>query len=165
MTFHLRTNGSTVPFYTRETTCQVMKKKGIVRFDVHGDSFMRHLTQALLLVFSGDLESGSLSERGKQFKECAGDRQFDEKSCFVNTTGINGTKMWRDTTWKCGFCRGWRVWRPRRLCGCVQHHQVSRAPPSFGSLIDDLRRRALVPHSEPAQSSANSTSLSRLNST
>jgi hypothetical protein len=86
MTFHLRTNSSTVPFYTRETTCQVMKKKGIVRFDIHGDSFMRHLTQALLLVFSGDLESGSLSERGKQFKECASDRQFDEKGCFVNET-------------------------------------------------------------------------------
>lgn len=73
-------------FLQRETACQVMKKKGIVGFDIHGDSFMRHLTQALLLVFSGDLESGSLSERGKQFKECAGDRQFDEKGCFVNET-------------------------------------------------------------------------------
>lgn len=86
LTFHLRTNGTKVPFYTRETACQIMKKRGIVKFDIHGDSFMRHLTQSLMLVFSGDLESGSLSERGKQFKECAGDRQFDEKGCFVNDT-------------------------------------------------------------------------------
>lgn len=94
MTWHLgstSSNGSrvAVPFFTRETACASMSKKGYSRIDLHGDSFMRHLTQALLLIFSGDYDAGSLNSHAKAIVECQGDAQFSEKGCSVNGSLVN----------------------------------------------------------------------------
>ena len=65
--------------FTNQSACQRINDLKIKRIYFVGDSFIRHIYQAFLLLFSGDYESGSLNN--KQLSRCKGNAQFAEKVC------------------------------------------------------------------------------------
>jgi hypothetical protein len=64
--------------FTKQTACQHMHNLGYNHIFLAGDSFIRHIYQSLLLVFSDDYEYGALNA---ETLKCKGDNQFSEKGC------------------------------------------------------------------------------------
>ncbi|KAL3937235.1 MAG: hypothetical protein SGBAC_007623 [Bacillariaceae sp.] len=68
-------NGDMPTIWTKEEACQLLKSKNLTRIQLIGDSLIRHLAQALVILLKGDYDF--------QFghKDCFGDRAFSEKGC------------------------------------------------------------------------------------
>lgn len=81
---------SNLTYFTSQSACDKIKDLKYKRIYFVGDSFIRHIFQAFLLIFTGDYEYGSLNN--KQIERCKGNAQFAEKSC----SGLNRvTKPYR----------------------------------------------------------------------
>lgn len=68
------------------TGCEMLNRKGITKMDFHGDSYMRHMHQAILITLRGDYLQGALNEEGGTENyirpaECVGTVQFYGKTC------------------------------------------------------------------------------------
>ena len=62
--------------------CNAVLSKGYRRIHIVGDSFLRHLSQALQILLSGDYERGSMSDNAPQV--CKNEHQFEERECSVD---------------------------------------------------------------------------------
>jgi hypothetical protein len=81
---------SNFDFFNNQTACDKLKHLKYNKIYFVGDSFVRHLYQAFLLLFTGNYDYGSLNAPNKH---CKGDMQFTEKRC----SGVYGvSKPYRD---------------------------------------------------------------------
>lgn len=88
-TFYLKGetgSGGESPFFDREKGCALLEREGIRKIYFVGDSYMRHIYQAMMITLSGDFEQGSvpahIREHEKYNKmDCAYHRQFIAKNC------------------------------------------------------------------------------------
>ena len=63
----------------RRPACSILEQRKIRTITFCGDSYIRHAYQALLLILTGDYETGSMRDDFKA--ECSGDAQFEESKC------------------------------------------------------------------------------------
>jgi hypothetical protein len=90
LTFHQdgqqQQDSSSQLWYDDKTSCALLEREKIKKIYLSGDSYMRHIFQALMITFTGDYEHGSVPDfikKDKKFNKvhCAYGKQFMHKNC------------------------------------------------------------------------------------
>lgn len=74
--------------YDGITACKLFADRGITEVYTYGDSFIRHIYAAMLLLLTDNYETGCLS---KPEVKCLGKQQFNEKRCNTELLKINAS--------------------------------------------------------------------------
>ncbi|XP_068688714.1 uncharacterized protein [Montipora foliosa] len=99
----LPSNGCSVTNFTQFSACESISKR-VSSLTFIGDSLVRHLFSAMLIILTNDPLYGALkfSTTPKMRDICKGDSQFGDSICHVHTA-----MTWRDVIDNPNFCNRW----------------------------------------------------------
>ena len=99
----LPTNGCRVKNFTQTSACELISRR-INSITFIGDSLVRHLFSAMVILLTNDPLYGALKHNTphKMREVCKGDSQFVDSACHVHTA-----MTWRHVIDNPDFCNGW----------------------------------------------------------